>query len=886
MDTIAGMRTTGRQLRGPASDLVEVEGDNGLRHTAVCFHPQYRSHNGINDALTVVAGFLETPLVAGLMELVAQDPEHGAFCYPTGQVWSVAEVIRLLADNGQTAGIRAGLELMYGCGQVLQEAAEAGEREGVYSHGGLTPWRVMLRRDGQVMLIGYALPQVEILNFREDPSAIPREDSFRYCPPERMRAEPEDLSSDLFGLGLIAFELITGKPVYDGLVNDIRQQAARGEGSRRLFRFRDVLPDEVGRLLSRSMKPEFGDRFADGNEFADAVLRVLNSAAATGPSLMELMERVGGLVPRTGSMPEETGTMVGTRDEFRAMLAEDDTGAVRSSFSPGASARAQPAPPRTAPASAQSSRSTPAPSRTAPPPSRSAPPPAAPPPLAAPLPVAAPASASRPARVAGVRRAPRSAAEPATDGIAGLRQSGVRRSPRRRQPVADAEALPSPPGASGLAGPPPAAGPAPTSSRYARATPRRAPAPAPPSAIEGPRATAPPRASAPPKPGVITPDMLQSMSRPARRAPRSRAPAPAPGESLTESGSASTNDLLARIRASASIPRSATGGISGPPSAGKLINDLLRSSGKSPVPNPTAPDGEGVPRSSGRFGAPDRGHTADPAPAPPPTPPPAAAPPPAPPPVAPALPDSGPTLSPAPSPSSEEKTADRKPVVARPSPPPVPATKQALPAAEPPPSAPVSPAGPGSLSRNPDAIPSNAGKSGSGSFSIRRGPGGRSTRMRLPLGATAAEAVSWIVGNLVPVRTTLSGAVVGWYRFSMGGERVPPARSLAELDQSQELVLEHVGNRTVMALFVIEHGETPTSVMSPVGTAIPVASLTDHLCAWLQLPSGRWRLWLGDQLLDAHGILEDYADGIASASPLQLRLAAETAVKKSASDRS
>lgn len=182
MDTIAGMRTTGRQLRGPASDLVEVEGDNGLRHTAVCFHPQYRSHNGINDALTVVAGFLETPLVAGLMELVAQDPEHGAFCYPTGQVWSVAEVIRLLADNGQTAGIRAGLELMYGCGQVLQEAAEAGEREGVYSHGGLTPWRVMLRRDGQVMLIGYALPQVEILNFREDPSAIPREDSFRYCP--------------------------------------------------------------------------------------------------------------------------------------------------------------------------------------------------------------------------------------------------------------------------------------------------------------------------------------------------------------------------------------------------------------------------------------------------------------------------------------------------------------------------------------------------------------------------------------------------------------------------------------------------------------------------------------------------------------------------------
>lgn len=231
---IAGMARTGRILRGPASDLIELEGKNGLRHTAVVFHPAYRRHNGINDALSVVLGFLKAPMVTGLVELVSHDSEAGAFVYPTGQVWSVAEVIRLLADSGKTGGIRAGLELMYGCGQILSEAADAGERDGVYSHGGLTPWRVMLRKDGQVMVIGHALPQVEILLFREDPGQVPREDSFRYCPPERVKALPENLSSDLFGLGLIAFELMIGRPVYDGLVNDIRQQAARGEGSRRL----------------------------------------------------------------------------------------------------------------------------------------------------------------------------------------------------------------------------------------------------------------------------------------------------------------------------------------------------------------------------------------------------------------------------------------------------------------------------------------------------------------------------------------------------------------------------------------------------------------------------------------------------------------------------
>ena len=115
------------------------------------------------------------------MEL--SDRQGGAFVYPCGECWSVAEVNRILADLGQVGGVRAGLELMYCAGRILIEAGEAGESEGVYSHGGLTPWRIMIRRDGQVLVLGHALPQVEILMFHEDGQRIPREDSFRYCPP-------------------------------------------------------------------------------------------------------------------------------------------------------------------------------------------------------------------------------------------------------------------------------------------------------------------------------------------------------------------------------------------------------------------------------------------------------------------------------------------------------------------------------------------------------------------------------------------------------------------------------------------------------------------------------------------------------------------------------
>ena len=82
MDVIAGMRTTGRNLRGPASDLVELDGANGLRHTAIVFHPRHMNHSAINDALTVVRDYLGSPMVTGMVELADVDEAAGAYVYP------------------------------------------------------------------------------------------------------------------------------------------------------------------------------------------------------------------------------------------------------------------------------------------------------------------------------------------------------------------------------------------------------------------------------------------------------------------------------------------------------------------------------------------------------------------------------------------------------------------------------------------------------------------------------------------------------------------------------------------------------------------------------------------------------------------------------------
>ncbi len=833
MSTIAGYATSGRRLKGPASDIVELIGEDGKTLSAIVFHPEYREHRGINGALEVVARFLEQPMVGDLVEMVARDPEQGAFVYATGQVWAVADVIRILADLGETAGVRAGLELMLRAGRILTEAADFGASENVYSHGGLTPWRLVMHQDGRVQVLGHALPQVEILMFHEDHTVLPPSDSFRYCPPERIHGEEEDLSSDLFSLGLIAFEFMTGKPVYDGLVNDIRQQAARGEAGRVLFRARESLPASVRDILGNAMRLEVRDRHPDGYAFLDAVEAALHSGDARGPSLAEVMRKVSSQMQRRGVVPDSASTVMGTPAEIMAMLGSDDDddepvlAPKREKWQPpGRVSRASPVAP------------------------------------------------AEPAQ------APPSSEEPDVGGSrwsAAVRRSGTRRPIRRSAPTAPSESLPAAPS---IVDEQPSVESSPAS-RFNRVSGvRRVNRTSAVASQVGPAPDA-----APGSPVDIQKVLRSSRIRKPRRnrtpadlaaeeAPGEAVPVPAPVEELVQPPPApaprSTADLLAQIRQSAT--RSRRSSVDRPSAAGDIIRDLVRSSGRTrtsaeaedvPAAPSLAPSSGGSARvrtvRRNRRSTPTAeaveeealagpSSVADTPVAPPEKPAPAV--------VAPPIPV-----------LDDRNEAVDEPSAAPPTPAAVPSDlagqpTQKLPVPEEPvttPSVSATTGHVGNLQRPPSPIPTDARSGGAKAFVIRRGPDGRGTRMRLPKNATAAEAIGWLVGNLVPVRTDLTGRLTGWYRFSSGDNPVPPDTLLDRLDGELPLVLYTVPNDTRLVDLRIE-GEPTTRFVSPMGTAVPVVTLIDHITAWLDLSPDTYSLVGPTGPLGPYHILADLSD--------------------------
>ena len=288
---ILGMRIQ-REYKGPAARLVELLDSADRNHIGIVFYEQYRNHSSLTDSLEGLMSFLQNPVARGITPLHSYGYEEGAFIYETGKCKSVAELIRQASDLGLSPGPRAGLELMTQAMEVLNGALRIAEEYAIFSHGGLTPWRLMIRPDGKLQIIGFAVPQVEVLDYKMNPNLVPSEDSFRYAPPERMEKDAmEDFSSDLFAVALIGFEMMTTRPMYDGSISAIQESAQRADVSMRLNQAMVAgwLDPHTHDFLDQCLRLDGEDRFDSFSTAIRVGKTLLRNQHLKGMSLFDLM---------------------------------------------------------------------------------------------------------------------------------------------------------------------------------------------------------------------------------------------------------------------------------------------------------------------------------------------------------------------------------------------------------------------------------------------------------------------------------------------------------------------------------------------------------------------------------------------------------------------
>jgi len=130
-------------------------------------------------------------------------------------------------------------------------------------HRDIKPANIMVRRDGWIKVIDFgAAKLVEPSPAEETVTDITgaggNPGTPRYMSPEQRRGGPVDARSDLFSLGIILYEMLTGRWPFEDLVD--------GE-PRPVAEFAPGVPSELDRVTRRALRKERNDRYQTAAEF-------------------------------------------------------------------------------------------------------------------------------------------------------------------------------------------------------------------------------------------------------------------------------------------------------------------------------------------------------------------------------------------------------------------------------------------------------------------------------------------------------------------------------------------------------------------------------------------------------------------------------------------
>lgn len=181
-------------------------------------------------------------------------------------------------------------------GEILRQTAsalDAAHSKGVV-HRDIKPSNIMLSEDGQVMLGDFGIAKTvrdTALTAVGSQLGTPT-----YMPPEQIRDQEIGPWSDIYALGVVLYQMVTGQPPFQGNVSNILLQHVN-ENPPSVRASNPNLPKKIDRVIAKAMAKVPADRYRTAGEMAaDFQAAIGASTGGTGPVAVP----VGGGVPMWG----------------------------------------------------------------------------------------------------------------------------------------------------------------------------------------------------------------------------------------------------------------------------------------------------------------------------------------------------------------------------------------------------------------------------------------------------------------------------------------------------------------------------------------------------------------------------------------------------------
>jgi serine/threonine protein kinase len=251
---------------------------------------------------------------------------------------TLRRVLRRMAELGQLLPPEIALQVAVDVLDGLAYAHDQKDPEGrtlELVHRDLSPNNVMLSYEGRTKIIDFGIASGKVDDYRTMPGMILG--TMRYISPEQALSKPVDRRSDIYTLGVVLYEMLTGRPVIEkGEQTEILDAVLR----RKPQSFEKIAPKLVilWPPIAKAMEKRTMDRFESAAAFRAALLD-----AGKGIALAS-HEEIGRFLTR--HFPEDvkgtSGRMLAPDDDTYSALEEEMSSTDRSEISETASEEQQP----------------------------------------------------------------------------------------------------------------------------------------------------------------------------------------------------------------------------------------------------------------------------------------------------------------------------------------------------------------------------------------------------------------------------------------------------------------------------------------------------------------------------------------------------------------
>src|ERR1041385_1069912 len=138
-------------------------------------------------------------------------------------------------------------------------------------HRDVSPQNILLSFDGGVKIADFGIATASL--FREEPGVLKGKTG--YMSPEQARAEKVDRRTDIYSLGVVFHELLTGRPLHGGSEGQELLDAVRTGQVEPPSLYSEGVPPELEAIVMRALSRDKEERFQTARDFASAVTRVL-----------------------------------------------------------------------------------------------------------------------------------------------------------------------------------------------------------------------------------------------------------------------------------------------------------------------------------------------------------------------------------------------------------------------------------------------------------------------------------------------------------------------------------------------------------------------------------------------------------------------------------